>query len=55
MTQEENMQAYGHVWKKRHQRGGREGETTVPDWQLGIGMKAQEAIVLQKWQVTDTR
>ena len=39
------------VWKKRLQRGGREGETTIPDWRPGLGMKTQEAIVLQKWQM----
>ena len=50
MRHEENMH-YGRVWKKRHQRGGREGETTLLVWRPGLGMKAQEVIVLQKWQV----
>ena len=45
------MQAYPRVTEASPKGGGGEGETTPPDWPPGLGMKTQEAIVVQKWQM----
>ena len=46
------MQAYPRVTEASPKGGGgRQGETTLPDWPPGLRMKAQEAIELEKWQM----